>query len=89
MKMYDAVRIQLHCFDLGTGWRWVVSFTLYPQYPLARRLRGPHSRSGRYGIGNKQFWEELITYIPLIQHKPHRKRHVQQFYCWIFIAVAT
>jgi hypothetical protein len=25
----------------------------------------------------------------LIQHKPHRKRHVQQFYCWIFIAVAT
>jgi hypothetical protein len=41
--------------DLGTRWRWVASFTprpLYPQgkspsYPLARRLGGPQSRSGR------------------------------------------
>jgi hypothetical protein len=41
--------------DLGTRWRWVVSFTprpLYPQgkspcYPLDRRLGGPQSRSGR------------------------------------------
>jgi hypothetical protein len=40
--------------DLGTRWRWVVSFTpwpLYPQgksppYPLDRRLSGPQSRSG-------------------------------------------
>jgi hypothetical protein len=43
--------------DLGTIWRWVVSFTvlpLYPggkspRYPLDRRLGGPHSRSGRFG----------------------------------------
>jgi hypothetical protein len=43
--------------DLGTRWRWVVSFTprpLYlpgknPLYPLDRRLGGPHSRSGRGG----------------------------------------
>jgi hypothetical protein len=43
--------------DLGTRWRWVVSFTsrpLYPQgkspwYPLDRRLGGPQSRSGRGG----------------------------------------
>jgi hypothetical protein len=41
--------------DLGTRWRWVVSFTprpLYPQgkspwYPLDRRVGGPQSRSGR------------------------------------------
>jgi hypothetical protein len=41
--------------DLGTRWRWVVSFTplpLYPQgksrrYPLDRRLGGTQSRSGR------------------------------------------
>jgi hypothetical protein len=41
--------------DLGTRWRWVVSFTtwpLYPQgksnlYPLDRRLGGPQRRSGR------------------------------------------
>jgi hypothetical protein len=40
--------------DLGTRWRWVVSFTLrplYPQgkspwYPLDRRLCGSQSRSG-------------------------------------------
>jgi hypothetical protein len=43
--------------DLGTRWRWVVSFTPpphYPQekspwYPLERRVRGPHSLSGRGG----------------------------------------
>jgi hypothetical protein len=43
--------------DLGTRWRWVVSFTprpLYPKkkspwYPLDRRLGGPQSRSGRGG----------------------------------------
>jgi hypothetical protein len=43
--------------DLGTRWRWVVSFTprpLYPQgkspcYPLDRRLGGPQKRSGHGG----------------------------------------
>jgi hypothetical protein len=43
--------------DLGTRWRWVVSFTtqpLYlqgksPWYPFDRRLGGPQSRSGRGG----------------------------------------
>jgi hypothetical protein len=43
--------------DLGTSWRWVVSFTplpLYPRgksprYPLDRRLGGPQSRSERFG----------------------------------------
>jgi hypothetical protein len=43
--------------DLGTRWRWVVSFTtllLYlqgksPWYALDRRLGGPQSRSGRGG----------------------------------------
>jgi hypothetical protein len=43
--------------DLGTRWRWVVSFTRRPLYPrgksprysLDRRLGGPQSRSERYG----------------------------------------
>jgi hypothetical protein len=43
--------------ELGTRWRWVISFTprpLYPQgrspwYPLDRMLGGPQSRSGRGG----------------------------------------
>jgi hypothetical protein len=49
--------IDPHFLDLGTSWRWVVSFTprpLYPQgnsprYPLDRRLDGPQSWSGRRG----------------------------------------
>jgi hypothetical protein len=52
------VEVQFHSFfDLGTRWRWVVSFAprpLNPQgkspwYPLDRRLGGPQSRSGRGG----------------------------------------
>jgi hypothetical protein len=38
--------------DLGTRWRWVVSFTpqpLYPQYPLDGRLGGPQIQSGCCG----------------------------------------
>jgi len=45
-----GVEVWLHTFfDLGTGWRWVISFTLRqlylqrkgPWYPLDRRLGGP------------------------------------------------
>jgi hypothetical protein len=47
-----------YTLNLGTRWRWVVSFThwlLYPQrkspwYPLDRRLGEPQSRSGRGGV---------------------------------------
>jgi hypothetical protein len=47
--------IDPHFLDLGTSWRWVLSFThrrLYPQgksprSPLDRRLGGLQSRSGR------------------------------------------
>jgi hypothetical protein len=44
--------IDPHFLDLGTSWRWVVSFTplpRYPRYPFDTRLGGPQSRSGRYG----------------------------------------
>jgi hypothetical protein len=58
MKTYWGVEVYLHAFfDLGTRWRWVVSFTSrphYPQgksprYPLDRRLGGAQSRSGHGG----------------------------------------
>jgi hypothetical protein len=57
MKMYWSGGIAPRILDLGTRWRWVVSFTtqpLCPQgkrpwYPLDRRLGGPQSRSGRGG----------------------------------------
>jgi hypothetical protein len=49
-------RIDPYFLDLGTSWRWVVSFVprpLYPQgksprYSLDRRLGGSQSRSGRH-----------------------------------------
>jgi len=45
-----------HILNLGTRWRWVVSFMLWPlylqgrslQYSLERSLGGPHSWS-RHG----------------------------------------
>jgi hypothetical protein len=52
------MEVKLHpFFDLGTRWRWVVSYIprqLYPQgkspwYPLDRGLGGPQSRSGHGG----------------------------------------
>jgi hypothetical protein len=58
MKTYWGSRgIAPRILDIGTRWRWVVSFTpwpLYPQgksllYPLDRRLGEPQSRSGRGG----------------------------------------
>jgi hypothetical protein len=58
MKAYWGSGTMAPCvLDIGTRWRWVVSFTprpIRPQgkspwYPLDRRLGGPHSRSGRGG----------------------------------------
>jgi hypothetical protein len=35
---------------------------------------------------NKKFWEELITYFPLVRHGSHRRRRVKQFfYCCVCI----
>jgi hypothetical protein len=54
-RRIGGVDVKLHAFfDLGTRWRWVVSFRprpLYhqgksPCYPLDRRLGGLQSRSG-------------------------------------------
>jgi hypothetical protein len=58
--------------DLGTRWRRVVSFTsrpLYPrgkrpQYPLDRKLVGPQSWSGCYGVKK--------SILPLSAIKPGR-----------------
>jgi hypothetical protein len=58
MKVYwGSGGIFPRILDLGTTWRWVVSFRpqpLYPQgktlwYPLDRRLSGSQCRSGRDG----------------------------------------
>jgi hypothetical protein len=56
MKTCGNGCIDSRFLDLGTNWRWMVSFTPWPLYPrerapgpLDRRLRGPQSRAGLYG----------------------------------------
>jgi hypothetical protein len=61
--MWRSGCIDPHFLELGTSWRWVVSFTPRPlyllweslRYPLDRRLGWPQSWSGRRG-------EEKIIY---------------------------
>jgi hypothetical protein len=56
MKTYGQWKYNSTISDLGTVWRWVVSFTplpLYPRvpatrYPVHRKLHGP-PEPGRYG----------------------------------------
>jgi hypothetical protein len=72
----DLVPAWYDVLDLGTRWRWAVSFTprpLYlqgksPQYPLHRRLGGVQSRSGSGGEKNSQLLPTLEP--PTIQHVP-------------------
>jgi hypothetical protein len=59
--------------DLGTRWRWAISFTprmLYPRgncprYPLDRRLSGPQSRSGR--CGEERNLPPVVSRTPAVQ----------------------
>jgi hypothetical protein len=54
-KVSESWRIDPRFLDLGTSWRWVVSFTarpIYswgksPRYPLNRRMSNPQRRCGR------------------------------------------
>jgi len=56
---WESGDIGQRTLDLGTRWRWVVSFTPWPpyrrgkspRYPFDRRLGGPQSRSG---LGGKE-----------------------------------
>jgi hypothetical protein len=70
------VEVYVHAFfDLGTGWKWVASFTPRPLhlhgkspcYPLDRRLRGPQSRSGRGEDKNSQPRRESNTRTPIVR----------------------
>jgi hypothetical protein len=80
--------------DLGTRWRWVVSFAprpLYPQgmspwYPLGKRLGGPQSCSGRGG-------EEKNSQPPppqdLNPRTPIVQPIVQRYTNWVITAMCT
>jgi hypothetical protein len=56
--------------DLGTNWRWVVSFTprsVYPRgksppVPIGRRLGWPHRQSGR--CGDEKILDLTVTRTP-------------------------
>jgi hypothetical protein len=78
------VKVRLHAFvDLGTKWRWVVTFTprpLYPQrnspwYPLDRSLGGPQSRSGCGG--EEKISQPLLGVVPPII-KPVTQRYTTE-----------
>jgi hypothetical protein len=56
MKVYGGTEVQLHHTSALDGDQWSASRTgcfnareTAPRYPLARRLGGSQSRSGRYG----------------------------------------
>jgi hypothetical protein len=82
MKAYwGSGYIEPHFLDLGTGWRWEVSFTapaaLPPGkeplvHPLDRRLGRPQSQSGRGG--------EEKNSQPVLGLEPTIIRPVSQFY---------
>jgi hypothetical protein len=77
--------------DLGTRWRWVVSFTprpRYPQgnspwYPFYRRLCGPQSRSGRGGE------EKNSQPLPGLQSPGHPARNPALYHGDISTPVMT
>jgi hypothetical protein len=81
--------------DLGTRWRWVVSFTprpLYPQgkspwYPLDRRVGGvPQNRSGRSGeekhSQTMSGLEPSIIQLVVQRYTTELSRLLWRYKCW-------
>jgi hypothetical protein len=84
MKAYwENEGIAPRILDLGTRWRWVVSFTprpFYSQgksrwYPLDRKLSGPQKRSGRCGEGKNS--QPLLGIEPAI-NQPLAQRYTAE-----------
>jgi hypothetical protein len=82
---WESESIAPRILDLGSRWRWVVSFTprpFYPQekspwYPLDRRLGGPQMRSGRGGE------EKNSQALPRFEHliiQPVAQRYTAELY---------
>jgi hypothetical protein len=71
--------------EVGTSWRWVVSFTprplyhggKYPQYPLGRRLCGTQNRSGFWGQEKNLALPEP-EFLPLV--RPARSQSVYRLH---------
>jgi hypothetical protein len=90
------VEVQIHTFfDLGTTWRWVVSFTprsLYtqrksPWYRLDRRLGGPQSRSER-GVEEKNS-QPLPVLEPRSFDHPARSQSLYQLSYSDYLLIST
>jgi hypothetical protein len=88
MKTYWGMKVQLHTFfDLGTRWRWVISFTHQPLYPQ-RKSPGTHWIVGWVGPGveekNSQHpsgFEPRSSYRHplgkrLLEYRMHYLRHI-------------
>jgi len=87
MKTYwGSGSITPRLLNLGTRWRWVVSFTLRPLYPrrespwysLNRRIGGPQSRSGRGCINEKK--SLLLPEIQLRSSSPQPNHYTDMCY---------
>jgi hypothetical protein len=75
MAIYGRVEMKSRILNLGTRWRWVVSFTPQPLYPQVNFLRYPLdrrflSRSGRCGV------EEDLLLLPGIEPRPSNPQPV-------------
>jgi hypothetical protein len=93
MKAYwESGSIASRILDLGTRWRWVVSFTprpLYhqgksPWYPLDRRLGGPQSRSGR---GDEEKNSQPLSRLELPIIHPVAQRYTNELEKVYFLTV--
>jgi hypothetical protein len=74
IKTYEEWRYSSAIFNLDVRWRRMVSFTLWllyskgssTQYPLHRRLDGPQSWSGPFGM------EKNLLLLPEMELWPSR-----------------
>jgi hypothetical protein len=79
MKSWGSRCTDPRFLDLGTRWRWVVSFVpllFYPRYLLVKRLGGPQSRSGRYG-------EAKTLILPRLELQPLRRPARRESLYWL------
>jgi hypothetical protein len=93
MYIYTHIYIcRSYFLDLGSSWRWVVSFTplpLYPrwknpQYPLGKRLGWPQSRYGQRG--EEKILYPTVTRTPTPRSSSHSFIFTHLFCCFLALS---
>jgi len=94
-KIWRSECTALHILNFGSGWRWMVGFTLWLlycwrtslQFWLDKKLGGPHIWSGHCSLGNKMckiVTDFIFCYIILYDKHTHTHTHT---YIYIYIYV--